>query len=113
MQYPYDKGLNLSGENKMPNGNRTGPRGDGPLTGRGLGACGTNSNIIRGFGNGLGNGRGLGGRFRNVVSSVFQQSTSKNEKQILEEELNEINQVESNLKNQKELIKKKLDEMDN
>ena len=53
----------------MPGGNGTGPSGEGPLTGRGLGSCGSgvsnaapnnNQGRGRGFGRGLGFGRGFG-----------------------------------------------------
>ena len=55
----------------MPRGNRTGPRGDGPMTGRGAGYCAGNdrpgfatSTFGRGFGQGMGRnygqGRGMG-----------------------------------------------------
>ena len=51
----------------MPLGDKTGPRGLGPRTGRGLGRClpGEDSpvRIGRGFGRGVGGGRG-GGRGR-------------------------------------------------
>ncbi|MCK5686740.1 DUF5320 domain-containing protein [bacterium] len=40
----------------MPGRNRTGPQGEGPMTGRGAGLCNGNS----GAGNGMGRGRGLG-----------------------------------------------------
>lgn len=43
----------------MPNFDKTGPQGQGPLTGRGLGPCGGG----RGFGYGRGYGRGLGRYF--------------------------------------------------
>ncbi len=50
----------------MPRGNRTGPRGDGPMTGRGAGYCAGNdrpgfasSEYGRGFGRGMGQGRGM------------------------------------------------------
>jgi hypothetical protein len=66
----------------MPGGNRTGPQGQGPLTGRGLGPCGSasNSNVpiarnqprgsrfvsvlnrMFGYGQGLGRGTGQGRR---------------------------------------------------
>ncbi len=51
----------------MPAGDRTGPWGQGPLTGRGLGYCaGYNSpGYTRSFGSGMGQGRGfrfMGGR---------------------------------------------------
>lgn len=52
----------------MPKGDRTGPAGLGPMTGRGLGHCGDNNRVTMGFsrepargfrcfGNGLGRGR--------------------------------------------------------
>jgi len=44
----------------MPNGDGSGPRGAGPLTGRGLGSCNTGRSIRRGRGIGLGRGRGFG-----------------------------------------------------
>ena len=60
----------------MPQGDRTGPRGQGPLTGRRMGFCsgydtpgytkGFGSGMNQGFGIGRGIGRGLGfGRGRN------------------------------------------------
>jgi len=55
----------------MPGGNRTGPVGNGPRTGRGLGYCSGYespgftkvSPLSRGFGRGLGRGRGFGRGF--------------------------------------------------
>ena len=46
----------------MPLGDRTGPRGEGPLTGRGLGPCGTGTaaGYAKGFGRGVGRGFGAG-----------------------------------------------------
>ena len=41
----------------MPGFNGTGPRGMGPMTGRGMGPCG------RGFGRGMGYGMGYGRGF--------------------------------------------------
>ncbi len=55
----------------MPRGDRTGPEGKGPMTGRGAGNCsrneepGVENDSPRrgvGFGFGFGGGRGLGGR---------------------------------------------------
>ncbi len=46
----------------MPNKDGTGPNGEGPKTGRGLGPCG--NGIPRGGGRGRGLGRGLR-RFQN------------------------------------------------
>ena len=41
----------------MPNNDKTGPEGKGPMTGRGLGSCG---NGVPADGRGQGRGRGLG-----------------------------------------------------
>lgn len=43
----------------MPNKDGTGPKGEGPRTGRGLGNCG-GQNTVRSQGRGLGRGRGNG-----------------------------------------------------
>lgn len=50
----------------MPGGDRTGPLGEGPMTGRGLGICGasqasTSAQPGPGAGRGFGRGRGLAG----------------------------------------------------
>jgi len=57
----------ITGGKKMPWGDRTGPRGQGPMTGRGAGYCGgynmpgyTNPAGGRGFGRGFGQGYGRG-----------------------------------------------------
>lgn len=47
----------------MPAFDRTGPQGQGPMTGRGLGPCGTGRGMGMGFGRGRGYGRGLGRYF--------------------------------------------------
>jgi len=67
----------------MPQQDRTGPMGQGPLTGRGLGPCGM------GFGFGRGFGRGFGWR---LFQPQFQpvQFSEADEKKILQEELKEI-----------------------
>jgi len=72
----------------------TGPLGQGPLTGRGMGPCG------RGFGFRRGFGRGFGWR-TSYAEPV--ELTKEQQKRILEEELKEID-IE------KEAIKKKLKE---
>ncbi|MFA5302996.1 MAG: DUF5320 domain-containing protein [Candidatus Nanoarchaeia archaeon] len=69
----------------MPNRDRTGPRGLGQLTGRGMGPCGC--------------GMARGRRFaRNRVLSA------KDEKKLLEEDLEDLNQ-------EKEEIEKRLKEL--
>ena len=66
---------------KMPGQDKTGPMSQGPLTGRGMGPCGTG--IRRGFGRGMGCRRGLG--FTRPAAL-----TKEEEKKILESELKEI-----------------------
>ena len=44
----------------MPGFNGTGPQGQGPMTGRGLGPCGGGMGYGRGFGRGYGRGAGYG-----------------------------------------------------
>lgn len=47
----------------MPNRDRTGPRGEGAMTGQEMGRCsGNNTGNTRGFGGGFGRGQGRGGR---------------------------------------------------
>jgi hypothetical protein len=57
----------------MPAKDRTGPRGEGPMTGRGLGDCNPNATNQRplglGGGRGLGRGRGRGLGYRNQVKN--------------------------------------------
>jgi len=78
----------------MPNRDKTGPMGQGALTGRGLGPCGAGLARSRGFGRGF--GRGLGRGFgRRCWCPMVQQATEVNmpkedEKKILEAELKEI-----------------------
>jgi len=70
----------------MPLGDRTGPVGAGPRTGRGLGTCPTASGTVRprrrlkrtaavpgrGLGRGGGPGRGLGRGFRGRLGEAIQ-----------------------------------------
>ena len=61
----------------MPSGDRTGPLGYGPMTGRGFGPC----------------GRGLGRRFRRgrfPIAAAPMELTEAEEKKILEAEKSEI-----------------------
>ena len=48
----------------MPGFDRTGPGGQGPMTGGGFGLCGSGSRAGAGFGSGNRGGFGLGQRFR-------------------------------------------------
>ena len=93
----------------MPGMDRTGPAGEGPLTGRGLGPCGRGLGFRRGFGRGLGTGfgRGLG---RGFGRGFFQQPTEMTKEQkvkILEADKAE---VEAELEDIKKEIKETKDE---
>ncbi len=79
----------------MPNKDGTGPLGQGPQTGRGLGPCG--GGMRRGLGRGF--GRGLGLRCNRLLTL-----TEAEEKKILEAELKEIDL-------EKQEIEKRLKEM--
>jgi len=72
----------------MPGQDGTGPLGQGPLTGRGLGPCGRGLGFRRGFGRGA--GRGLGFRARAFGFREVPVITEAEEKQELEAELKEI-----------------------
>ena len=54
-------------ESIMPGGDRTGPQGQGPLTGRGLGACGTATNQMPLNRQNLNYGR----RFLSGITNIF------------------------------------------
>ncbi|MEN8223991.1 MAG: DUF5320 domain-containing protein [Bacteroidota bacterium] len=92
----------------MPGRNKTGPQGDGPMTGRGLGLCAGNSNqgnagsfgryaSHQGYrhGRGFGHGRGMGYRNREIynryadefVPEISQETMLENEARILKEQL--------------------------
>jgi len=70
----------------MPGQDRTGPLGQGPLTGRGLGICGRG--ISRGLG--MGRGRGFGLRARAFQAIPQPQITETQEKELLKQELEAI-----------------------
>ncbi len=77
----------------MPNQDRTGPLGQGPLTGRGLGPCG------RGLARGKGFGRGFGFR------AIQPQITEAQEKQILKQELEAIKAEQTEIQKRLKEIK--------
>ncbi len=99
----------------MPQGNGTGPAGQGSMTGRGMGFCaGFNSPGFAnaGFGRGLGQGFGRGRRFvwraRTTQTIPIQQPTvitKEQEEQFLKQELSvlkeEIKEIEEKLKDTK------------
>ena len=116
----------------MPRGDRTGPMGSGPMTGRGMGYCavstgpgftfpepgygfGRGGGFGRGFGRGFGLGRGRGWRHpypQATPYSTFQPLTEKQEMdaleeqaKILEDELNHLKKRQTELKKRKQETK--------
>ncbi|MCF7974822.1 MAG: DUF5320 domain-containing protein [Phycisphaerae bacterium] len=100
----------------MPGGDRTGPMGAGPMTGRGAGYCagyGMPGYTGRGFGRGLGGGRGFGRGWHRGMGARFHawwqntpvsQPDPIQERQMLEQEA-------AYLKNQVEQIQNRLNEL--
>ncbi len=81
----------------MPRLDQTGPMGQGPMTGRGIGPCG----------GGLGRGRGLGFGargfgFRRFISPKNELISLEEKEKILEEELAAIREEKKALKDQTE-----------
>ena len=91
----------------MPSGDGTGPSGQGPMTGRGMGFCSgynmpgfMNPRLRRGFGLGRGFGRGFGFRRRAFVAPAVAMQpvevaepvalTEAEEKKILEADLQDL-----------------------
>ena len=94
----------------MPGFNGTGPAGQGPATGRGLGPCGEGMGWRRGCGYGSGRPRGYGGRGYGVRGYGLYQPrvTEKEEVEMLtdeagglEEELRSIKERLTELKGKK------------
>jgi hypothetical protein len=75
----------------MPNFDRTGPRGEGPMTGRGMGRCNGGQ---AGLGLGRGQGRGFG--FRRFFSQ--------------KEEVEDLKSYQKDLKSELEAVEKELKE---
>ncbi len=73
----------------MPNFDQTGPQGQGPKTGQGLGLCGGGRRM--GFGRGCGFGRGLGRYFGWNTPQTKEEKVKamQDYKKALEEELEE------------------------
>jgi hypothetical protein len=89
----------------MPAKDGTGPLGQGPLTGRGLGPCGAGlrQGFGRGLGRGIGRGRGLALGCCPVVNQVA--LTSEEEKKILEAELKELDSDKAEIQKRLKAIK--------
>ena len=82
----------------MPNRDGTGPLGQGPMTGRGLGNCGKGLGFRRGLGRGLGRGRFTSGSEISL--------TKDQEKKILESEIKELEAEKIELEKQLKNLKK-------
>ena len=79
----------------MPRGDRTGPLGQGPATGRGLGPCGRG--LARGRGFGRGYGRGFAWRAPNYQKPLTREEDRKlleAEKAEIEQELKELEKID-------------------
>ncbi|MDY0236289.1 MAG: DUF5320 domain-containing protein [Gudongella sp.] len=85
----------------MPRYNGTGPRGQGPLTGRGMGYCAqrTPGYDTRGYGRGIGCGMGRGfGRGLGYAPIVSEREMLEENMRYLEEELNAVKAALGNTK---------------
>jgi hypothetical protein len=78
----------------MPKLDKTGPAGQGTLTGRGLGLCGS------GIRQGRGRQGGYGCGFRRFISPKNELVALESEEEILEEELAAIKEEKAALKDQ-------------
>ncbi len=109
----------------MPQGDRTGPMGQGPGTGRTLGFCagydtpgyakGFGGGMGRGFGFGRGRGRGMGyGRGRNFGSSFtgFAQSFPMTQTISKDDEIKLLKSQAESLKRSQKDIEKRLSELE-
>jgi len=85
----------------MPRGDRSGPDGYGPRTGRGLGYC--NGYDTPGFARGSGRGFGRGFGFRRNTYS------RKNQKQLLQEELADLEAEKQYIEEEIKAIKAELE----
>jgi len=93
-------------EVKMPGQDGTGPMGQGPMTGRGLGFCnGYRRPVFRGRRFGRSFGRGMGfRRFQMPVQEV--EFSKEDQKKILNEELSELEQDIKEIKKELEKLNK-------
>lgn len=94
----------------MPGFDRTGPLGQGTMTGRGLGPCGGGFRG-RAYGSGFGRARGFG--FVPTPPSVPAQPTEEQKSQFLENEAKAIEEEQKALKQELETVKKRLEELKN
>jgi len=99
----------------MPFGDRTGPRGQGPMTGRGMGYCAGHPRpgygmypYVRGFGRGRGWGQGYGRRY--YPASSYRMTVSE-EKEILQSEKEALENEVEVLKEEMKIVEKRIKEL--
>lgn len=98
----------------MPRGDKTGPEGFGPMTGRRMGSCVGNSNpnvnnrVGLGFGRGLRNVFGRGFNGRGIASGFGRNFTHPENQNFSDKESMEL-EIE-NLKKQLSILEKKLND---
>jgi len=99
----------------MPGYNRTGPTGQGPMTGRGQGACNTFSDTsFQGSGSGRGLGMRRGNRFARTGSGMgFRRRSAWNQAPAFEPYPEDTAQEISMLKAQADSVKQALDQIYN
>ena len=86
----------------MPGFDKTGPQGQGPMTGRGLGPCGAGRKFGMGFGRCRGYGRGLGRYFGWNAPQTKEERVEDIEayRKALQEEMEEAEKELAELKKQ-------------
>ena len=91
----------------MPQGDRTGPNGQGPMTGRGSGFCsGSNTPGYMNSGVGRGRGRGFGFRQGFIQQQVQPQViTEAQQKEMLKQELEAIKSEQAEIEAQLKKLK--------
>ncbi len=96
----------------MPNGNRRGPLGEGPRTGRGLGLCNGNSqpgsSNTPGMGKGQGCRRGGGRGWRNWFRATGKTFQQRNATPVTEPKTEELS-MKSQLQNRMDVLQKELE----
>ncbi len=98
----------------MPGGDKTGPHGEGPMTGRRMGTCAGNDYYGRGggpgfygwgrgfgfrhgAGRGAGYGYGFGARYANIDPQVSSKTLIENEIRVLKDRLSSLEDEQSKL----------------
>lgn len=86
-------------EDKMPGGDRTGPMGQGAMTGRGLGPCNTSGNVFSFRRGGMGRGRFFNRGFSNFQNTNNETQALLEENNTLRSKLSDLEQRLADLEN--------------